>query len=435
MNILKRSLRAAIQLCSLTLVSAVVAACDDDGYAMYVWTRGFDPNATHCNGVYPINNAGGNATCFHHNWETPAARAKLWSSCFNPGRKATRLFLSDAKNRIENNGRDASGICDPDLMALLAEAHRSGVRVYALFADSQASFSESAMAAYPNQFNANCGTDEIYFNDVAVNNKYFANIKACDATTNENTVNVAAQQDHLNKLQLTVNNSAPLPLHFSVSWNWECCSCSTNKTRNLEWPAGSGNTKSALAHMVDIVDSVDVQVAFITPDAMASRSTPAYHYWNSKMNKSATSRVYTLAYTNPTDDCRTSFSPHKEGSATATDFCSFGTRTEAGMYQGFDYVESQLPSIRGGIHFMNGVYGSGITSGWPVSPSNNPTPSCPAKPTSPPILTSGPTGRPLSALTASPMAKPTTSMPTTVNPTTRKPTSKPTKLRPTKSRV
>jgi hypothetical protein len=184
MNILKRSLRAAIQLCSLPLSTAVAALCDDDGYAMYVWTHGFDPNATHCSGVYHINSAGGNATCFHHNWETPATRARLWSSCFNPGREVTRIFLADAKLRIENGGRDASGSCDPDLMALLAEAHRSGVRVYALFADSQTSFSESAMAAYPNQFNANCGTDEIYFDGVSVNIEYFTNIKACNEITN-----------------------------------------------------------------------------------------------------------------------------------------------------------------------------------------------------------------------------------------------------------
>ena len=470
MNILKRPLRAVIQLCFLQQLgcsaAAAAAACDDDGYAMYVWTSGFDPNAANCNGVYPINAAGDNATCFHHNWDTPAARSKLWSSCFNPGREITRLFLSDAKHRIENDGRDALGNCDPELMALLSEAHMSGVRVYALFADSQASFSESSMAAYPNRFNANCGTDDIYFDGVAVNNEYFATIKACDAITHENTVNVAAQQDHLDKLQLAVHNAAPLPLHFSVSWNWECCSCSANKTRNLEWPAGSGITKSALAHMVDISDSVDVQVAFITPDAMASRSTPAYQYWYSKRNKSSTSRVYTLAYTNPTDDCRTSFSPHREGSATSTDSCAFGTRTEAGMYQGFDYVESRLPSMGGGIHFMNGMYGSGITSGWPVHPSDNPTPSCPARPTSAPIPTSeggpttspttgrpssgapptsapterpssgaptsAPTGRPPSAPpTPPPTAKATTSTPTTVNPTTRMPTSKPTTRGPT----
>ena len=53
-------------------------------------------------------------------------------------------------------GRDRPcGNCNPDLMALLSEAHVSGVRVYALFADGQTSFSESSMAAYPYRFNAN----------------------------------------------------------------------------------------------------------------------------------------------------------------------------------------------------------------------------------------------------------------------------------------
>jgi hydrogenase maturation factor len=44
----------------------------------------------------------------------------------------------------------------------------------------------------------------------------------------------------------------------------------------LEWPAGSGITKSALAHiMVDIIGlRRDVQVAFVTPDAMGQHIHP-----------------------------------------------------------------------------------------------------------------------------------------------------------------
>ena len=155
--------------------------------------------------------------------------------------------------------------------------------------------------------------------------------------------------------------------------------------------------------MVDIVDSVDVQVAYIKNSTMTSRSTPPYQYWVDKANKSDTSKVYVLAYTNPTDLCQTSFSPHIDGSNTAEDTCSFSTinpRTEAGMFQGFDYVESQLPLIKGGIHFMNGVFGSGITAGWPVH-SANPTPSCSVSGTAPP--TNSPT--------VSPSKKPSTDAP------------------------
>ena len=72
-------------------------------------------------------------------------------------------------------------------------------------------------------------------------------------------INVAAQQTHLDHLQATVDNASPLPVHFSVSWNWDCCSCSseTYATRELLWPLNNGVTQSVLKHMVKIVDSVD----------------------------------------------------------------------------------------------------------------------------------------------------------------------------------
>ncbi|KAL7478180.1 hypothetical protein ACHAW6_003954 [Cyclotella cf. meneghiniana] len=341
---------------------------------MYVWTWGFNASAPHCNGVYPINKEGGNATCFFHNWETSSSREKLWASSTQPGREVTRLFVSDMKSRIENNGYDASGKCDADLLELLNEAHQLGIRIYALFAVSDSAFSESYMARYPGQFNANCGDNKIYFDGVAVNNEHFSNIKDCN-----DAANVPLQQDHLDKLQLTVDNAAAysLPLHFSLSWNWDCCTCSSGSytVRNIHWPAIGGVTKSVMNHMIDIVNSFDVQVAYIKNSTMLSRSTPAYNYWDAKIGKSLTSKPYVLSYTNPTDLCQTSYSPHTAMSAVVQDSCGITTnpRTEAGMYMGFDFVESSHPPMKGSIHFMNGVYGSNITTGWP--PHNMPFPS------------------------------------------------------------
>ena len=105
------------------------------------------------------------------------------------------------KSRIENNGRNGAGVCDPTLVDLLTEAHSFGVKIYALFAASNVEFSESDMATYAKQFNENCGTNEVYFDGVAVNNEYFANIKSCSAE-NANDVYVLEQQDHLDKLNV-----------------------------------------------------------------------------------------------------------------------------------------------------------------------------------------------------------------------------------------
>lgn len=348
---------------------------------MYVWTNGFNPSAQECGGVYPPNKDGTNALCFNHNWETSTARQKLWASCSQPGREVTRLFVADMKNRIQNNGYDSSGNCDAALVSLLSEAHNLGVRVYALFSDSTAAFNEKDMAPYPGQFNANCGTSESYFDGVAVNNEYFANIKGCDSN-NANTIFTTQQQEHLDLLKQTADNAAPLPLHFSVSWNWD--SCSQSIKRELLWPASGGTTKSVVQHMVEIVDSVDVQVAYIKNSTIAARSENPYQYWTAKTGKSDTSKIYALSYTNPTGLCQTSYSPHIQGSATVEDTCTFSTinpRTQAGMYQGFDYVEGQHSLLKGGIHYMNGVYGSDITSGWPVHSMPNPAPaSCSAFP-------------------------------------------------------
>lgn len=302
----------------------------------------------------------------------------------------TRLFVSDMKSRIENNGYNAAGGCDADVIALLGEAHQLGIRIYALFAVSDSDFSESYMSSYPGQFNANCGDDEIYFDGVAVNNEHFAQIKDCG-----DVGNIPLQQDHLDRLQLAVNNASAysLPFHFSLSWNWDCCSCSTGSytVRNVTWPALSGDTKSVMSHMIDIVDSFDVQVAYIKNSTMVTRSAPAYGYWDAKLGKSESSRAYVLSYTNPTSLCQTSYSPHIKGSVVAEDTCAYTTnpRTETGMYMGFDYVESNHPLMKGSIHFMNGVYGSGMTDEWPAHNMSFPIPYCTTK--SP---TAGPTTKP-----------------------------------------
>jgi hypothetical protein len=325
---------------------------------------GFDPTASHCGGVYPADKNGLNATCFKHNWEENSARHHLWASSMLPGRKITRIFLADVLSRIKNGGLTPSGVCDAALQTTLKQAHKRGIRVYAEFASSDAAFSEQTMANYPNEFNTACGDDEIYFDGVAVNNEYFSQVRSCSDQSK-----IALQDQFLIDLNTTTYNALPLPLHFSVSWNWDCCDCDPNNyiTRELTW---DGEKKSALQHMINIVDSVDVQVAYNTPSAMTTRAIKPYEYWLDKRasgKATPSTALYVLAYTNPNYLCQLSFSPHKEGSSRVKDECSFGgERTEVAMYDAFDTVEGALPGSKGGIHLMSGVYSSGITADWPV---------------------------------------------------------------------
>eukprot|EP00542_Grammatophora_oceanica_P013494 CAMPEP_0194043578 /NCGR_PEP_ID=MMETSP0009_2-20130614/15177_1 /TAXON_ID=210454 /ORGANISM="Grammatophora oceanica, Strain CCMP 410" /LENGTH=369 /DNA_ID=CAMNT_0038687829 /DNA_START=210 /DNA_END=1316 /DNA_ORIENTATION=+ len=339
----------------LGLLLGVVGANGSD-YAMYVWTRSFDAFHPDCNGLYPPER---DSPCFSHNWETPEARKHLWASCrATPGREVTRIFLADVWNRIKYSaGEDF--LCDAALETTLNEAKARGIEVYALFADSTEAFSEKEMALAANQFNDNCGAS---FDGVAVNNEYFSQVRGCD-----NAENQAAQLKTLDDLKQTAQNASPMPLHFSVSWNWECCDCSDSsyRERTLTW---DGKTKSALSHMIDIVDSVDVQVAYNLGSTMADRSETPYQYWDAtKAGTTSSTQFYVLAYANPNESlCQLSFAPHLKGATEVPDICTKGNseRTEASMYQAFDEVVTAQPSARGGIHYHGGVYSTGMV-GWP----------------------------------------------------------------------
>jgi hypothetical protein len=344
---------------SFFLPNVVSSFCgSDNGYSMYVWTQGFNASAPFCDGIYPESKSGSYRSCWFHNWESAVARQHLWASTKIPGREVTRIFLSDVLSRIVYVEPDTPDECDADLVSFLAEAHERGIKVYALFAASDESFGEQYMAKLVPKFNTICGNTMSYFDGVSVNNEYFSQVRDC---TKENQ---SAQIKFLNDLNQTVYNSKPLPVHFSVSWNWDCCDCSelSYVPRNLTW---NGETTTALAHMIEIADSIDVQVAYNVPSVMTRRARPPHQYWLDKMNKTSSSALYVLAYTNPNSLCQLSFSPHKEGSTTVIDTCHVGNRTEAGMFAAFDYVEDDLPGIIGGIHYMSGVFSTGMTEGWP----------------------------------------------------------------------
>jgi len=329
-----------------------------NNYGMYVWSKAFDADAESCSGVYPASKTGTNATCFQHSWEDVTARERLWASCSLPGREIRRIFLSDVKRRVENDGyADDFSNCDALLITTLIEAHENGVEVYALYATSDADFSEKDLVADINQFNTKCGLTAA-FDGVAINNEYFSSVKECNEDNTEKQIKV------LNDLKTAADNALPLPLHFSVAWNWHCCDCRSESyvERTLLF---NGQNKNALEHMIDITDSVDVQVAWNEASNMNKRSLRPYTYWVS--NKAGTTNntaFYVLAYTNPNKDCRLSFSPHVKGGEESSDTCSKGNRTEAGMFAAFDEVQSSQSQTRGGIHYMSGVFSTGMP-GWP----------------------------------------------------------------------
>lgn len=117
--------------------------------------------------------------------------------------------------------------------------------------------------------------------------------------------------------------------------------------------------------MIDITDSIDVQVAWNTGSTMEKRSRRPYDYWSSdKAGTTSSTAFYVLAYTNPNSDCRLSFSPHVKGGTESSDTCSTGNRTEAGMFAAFDEVHLSQTQTQGGIHYMSGVFSTGMP-GWP----------------------------------------------------------------------
>jgi len=188
--------------------------------------------------------------------------------------------------------------------------------------------------------------------------------------------NEAAQQQFLTQLSTTVAHASPLPLHFSVSWNWWCCDCGADVERLVTW---NGEEKKALADMIDLVYSVDVQVAWNVGSTMIDRAQNPYDYLDvTKQGQTSTTAFYVLAHTNPNTVRRLSFSPRTEGATVAEDTCSTGDRTEAGMFFPLDAIMTALPNADGGIHFVGGVFLTGMPC-WPEHAPEAPTPSdnCP----------------------------------------------------------
>lgn len=318
--------------------------------------------------------------CFDETWDTKLKRRQLWGSVRTnvpAERRVSRILLSRIADIVAAAGPGAAGCSaagTATLRATLREAHAPavGVEVFALFAVSDAAFSEADkvpdVAAW-NQYCAKCPNER--FDGVAINNEHFTSIK-CDADGSEE-----ALLDRLWDAKLAAT-AGGLPLHMSLGWHWGWCSVGSAIANVITWapPGDTPVAKPANEHFMDVLDSFDVQVAWNEPATMADRAIKAgYNY---AATAHPTKPFFVLAYTNPSgSDCRTTFFPTVGG-------CTTGDLTEAGMWAAFDAMVNPLPSgvgdppgvptpvptARGGIHYYRGVYNTGFT-GWPHHPGGN----------------------------------------------------------------
>ncbi|RLE22095.1 MAG: hypothetical protein DRJ50_08200, partial [Actinobacteria bacterium] len=198
-------------------------------------------------------------------------------------------------------------------------------------------------------YNDVCAADAYErFDGVAVNNEAWSDVKC---------TSVVAEQDYLDNLQVIADEaalqvSAPLATHYSIGWKWSFCDSSEV---TVDW---DGTVQPATYHMIDIFDSIDVQVAYVNPVTVASRAVTAGYAHAVAEGK----QIYLLSYVNKNSTCTTTHFPF-DCSAT----WSNPARTDDFlMEEMFDSFPSNgIPEAIGAIHAFRGVYSTGAHADWP----------------------------------------------------------------------
>lgn len=103
-------------------------------------------------------------------------------------------------------------------------------------------------------------TDQEKFDGVAVNNEAYAAIK-CSSDLNQRTTYLDRLQEIHDGAQK--QRHGRLLTHFSVSWHWGQCN---GQSQPFLW---RGKTSDASHHMIDIFDSIDVQVNWFNVDLVS----------------------------------------------------------------------------------------------------------------------------------------------------------------------
>ena len=296
---------------AIRITIILLLLCVTNARLMYVWDKEFE-RSEDC-GIEDTQKT----SCFHR------VHVQRLKKSIHRAEVDTVLF-SFPQNELKR--------CSERVVSTLRELREEKVKVYQLYAASDAAFSEQHMVQEVNRFNEHCGET---FDGVAVNNEAF--VKCCDDTCDQSQA-----LTFLENMKRTKDNASPLPFHFSIAWHWGDCS---KKPFDITL---DGITKSATQHMIDIADSVDVQVAWSEAPEMIRRARVAGYSDSEKP-------FFVLAYTNKVEDCRLTFFPGE---------CVVGDSTEKGLFDAFEAVESELTSAKGGIHYYSDAFFSDLP-GWP----------------------------------------------------------------------
>ncbi|XP_053382880.1 uncharacterized protein LOC123540279 isoform X2 [Mercenaria mercenaria] len=319
-------------------------------YAMYVWTNGFDPDVTGCDLASKFLEWDEKGPCFTHVWNTKAKRDWLWATCNRAGREVDTIFVSDVRNNLK--AAYDTGNCETTEIAIVKEMLREGhtqvpnLKIYGLYAASDIDVSEKDMVKYIVYYNDFCAESSVErFDGVAVNNEAYAGIKCGDLS--DRLLYLDNLQKIVTEARKQVNGI--LLTHFSVGWHWGQCDGSASL---MTW---NGTTSDVNHHMIDIFDSIDVQVGYITYPAVSERMITAGYEHALALNKP----IFTTLYTNPATPCQTTFFPD--------DSCHVPGHSESDMFNIIDgFSTNNIPYARACIHYFRGVYSTGVHPDWPI---------------------------------------------------------------------
>lgn len=326
-------------------------------YAMYVWTTGFDHNVPGCDKAKFLEwNTKG--PCFTHVWNTKAKRDWLWATCNLHGREVDTIFVSDVHHNLKKayDTGDCTSAAIATVKDMLVEGHTkvSNLKIYGLYAVSDIAVSEKDLVKYIVYYNDVCARSDIErFDGIATNNEAYATIK-CG--------NMNERLKYLDNLQAIVTEARKqkhgvLLTHYSVSWHWGICH---GVVSNMTW---NGKTSDVTHHMIDIFDSIDVQVGYIIYPAISDRMKIAGYDYAMSINKP----IFTTSYTNKDSPCQITFFPD--------DSCRIKGHNETAMFSIFDgFPANGISYARPCIHYFRGIYSTGGYPGWPVHDGSNHSP-------------------------------------------------------------
>lgn len=318
-------------------------------YSMYVWTTGFDRDVSGC-GEAEFMTWNSHGHCFTHVWDTAQKRSWLWATCNLPGREVSAIYISDVHHNLkaayDTGNCKTADITTVKQMILEGHTQVANLKIYGLYAVSDIDVTEKDLVKYIVHYNDVCAANsDERFDGVATNNEAYAQIKCGDMT---------ARLTYLDNLQKIVTEArkqthGTLLTHYSVSWHWGQCNGSPSM---MTW---NGKTSDVSHHMIDIFDSIDVQVGYIIHPQIADRMRTAGYAYAVSLNK----QMFTTVYTNRESPCQITFFPD--------DACHIKGHNETAMFAVFDeFAAHGIGSARPCIHYFRGVYSTGVVTGWPA---------------------------------------------------------------------